>query len=211
MKAQWNIKPSELIKSIESNVKVANSKWLEAVSKDIEKNARRNFNQALNDISGDDPHIEVVRTVNGNSATVKCIGSQVLFAEFGAGINNSFTERDISVGEHTRVSSSGTTYRVKGHTRTIVYSARGFEKGGTEEYIERPAGIVPLGTYGKGQGMKTVWVRHTDNGRVGNNEEADRGGRTDIIWTRGTRPVRGLWRATNLTRHRLATGRLNVK
>jgi len=215
VKAKWNIKPTDIIKSIQADIEATVPKVLDAFSREIEVNAQKNFNDALIDISGDNPYVWVERTVGKNKARVKCVGEQVLFAEFGAGINNSFTEKDILVGEHSRVSSSGATFRVKGHTRTIVYSARGFKNGGMEETIQRPAGIVPLGTYGKGQGQNLFWVRPMRNGRYGSKESQvhKKNGdiRNDVVWTEGTRPVRGLWRARNTAISKLGSGRLNVK
>ena len=46
------------------------NKFVDALSKDIETNARRNYNNAINEITGDDPYINVSRQVNGASATV---------------------------------------------------------------------------------------------------------------------------------------------
>ena len=231
MKVSWNIQPSKLGNDLLADVKASMPKILEAFSKEVENNARKNFNKAVPEISGDNPYVVVSRKVSGNQATISCSGEQVLFAEFGAGIFNSFKEIDVYVPEHTATTSSGATYRVRGYTKTLLINARGFKAGGLKEKYPRPFGIVPLGQYhsslqggygnyymtvwnGKkyagSRGMNEFWVRHTDNGRMGNNENAVRG-RSDVVWTKGTRPVRGLWRARNTAISKLVNGRLKIK
>ncbi len=210
MKVSWNIDPQKLVKNIEKNVKASAPKIVDAVSKEIEVNAKRNFNRAIPEIGADNPYIVVSRVVNGNSATIRCIGEQVLFAEFGAGLHNSYFERTITIDNYTRGNFS-----VKGYDRTIVFSARGFSKGGMKELMPRPSGIVQLGKYGKGYGVNEYWVRPTTNGRLASRETNvhKRNGemRNDVIWTMGTKPVRALWRARNTALNKLFSGRLNIK
>ena len=191
------------------------NKFVDALSKDIETNARRNYNNAINEITGDDPYIYVSRQVNGASATVRCEGSQVLFAEFGAGKQNSYREIDTQVGSYTRTSVKGTVYTVNAYTRTMIYSLGGFAKGGMIENIPRPSGIVELGHYGKGYGMNDFWVRPTTNHRLADRESNvhKKNGdiRNDVVWTMGNRPLRCLYRARNTAIADYKRGRLKVK
>lgn len=243
MKVSWNIKPEKLGKDLLNDVKATMPKVLEAFSQEVEVNARKNFIKAIPDISGDNPYVSVSRTISGKTATISCSGEQVLFAEFGAGIFNSFKEIDVFVPEHTATTSSGATYRVKGYTKTLLINARGFKAGGLEEKLPRPNGIYPLGEYagrvyfngsnnlsneqwnyalywanrtGFGsQGKNPFWVRSTTNGRKANGESNvhDRNGnvRTGVVWTQGTKPVRGLWRARQTAINKLNSGRLKIK
>jgi len=215
MKVSWNIDPQQLVKNILDNVKATAPKIVDAVSREIEINARKNFNQAIDDISGDNPYVSVSRVVSGNRATVMCIGEQVLFAEFGAGSQNTYNEITSTIGDYSKVSSKGNTFTVKGYDRTIVYSARGFANGGMTEKAPRPNGIVPLGTYGKGWGVNEYWVRPTQNGRLANREtrvhKPNGEVRDNVAWTMGTKPVRALWRARNTAKNKLLSGRLNIK
>lgn len=215
MKVSWNINPKKLGDNLLKEVKAVMPKVLEAFSKEVEDNARRNFNREIIDISGDNPYIVVSRKVSNNQATISCSGEQVLFAEFGAGIFNSAKEIDIE--GYTATTPQGTTYTVKGYSKIIPLKSRGFTNSGTKDLFPRPNGIDELGHYrfhrykNGSMGMNYKWVRHTDNGRIGSNEELDRNGRTDIVWTKGTRPVRGLWRARNTAINKLDGGRLKIK
>lgn len=214
MKVSWNIKPTKLIAELLKDVKATQPKILEAFSKEVEVNARRNFNRAVEDISGDNPYISVVRTVSGNTAKISCIGEQVLFAEFGAGTQNSYYEKDIYVESHFAGTGSH-TYYVQGYYRTVGYNAKGFKSGGIEEYMPRPSGIVGLGEYGKGHGKDDFWVRPTLNGRMANRETLVHGRngevRNGVLWTMGTKPVRALYRARNTAINKLVSGRLKIK
>lgn len=221
MKVSWNIKPEKLGKDLLNDVKATMPKVLEAFSQEIEVNARKNFIKTIPDISGDNPYVSVSRTIIGNTATISCSGEQVLFAEFGAGIFNSFKEIDVYVPEHTATTSSGATYRVKGYTKTLLINARGFKAGGLEEKYPRPSGIDPLGEYryhryaNGSMGKNMFWVRSTTNGRRANRESNvhDRNGnvKTGVVWTQGTKPVRGLWRARQTAINKLNSGRLKIK
>lgn len=214
IKATWNIDPQKLIKNIIKNVEAGAPKIVDAVSKEIEVNARRNFNRAINDISGENPYVVVSRSLNGKSATITCIGEQVLFAEFGAGSLNAYKEITTTINDYSRQSSKGNSFVVKGYDRTIVYSATGFKNGGMTEYMPRPSGIVPLGKYGKGHGKDDYWFYYSVNGRLANREVLWRMSNLNgmyVIKTEGTPPIRALYRARNTAINKLQSGRLKIK
>ena len=214
LKFSWNKLPQSIADQLLNDVKESAPRILEAFSKEIEVNARKNFNQAVNDISGDNPYITVVRRISGLNATISCIGEQVLFAEFGAGQQNAYYEKTIQVESHFITNAYGTFY-VKAHERTIGINAKGFKSGGVVETMPRPSGIVNLGEYGKGYGKNDYWVRPTSNMRMANGESHvyKRNGdqKTDALWTTGTKPVRGLYRARNTAINKLQSGRLKIK
>lgn len=218
MKVEFKFSGAKFSKRLQQNIYASIPKIVDALSHEIEINARRNFDNAVDEISGDNPYVVVSRVVSNYKASVICQGEQVLFAEFGAGVENSYKEITSRIGEHTRTSSKGTVYRVNAYDRTMVYGVGGFKSTfkGMVETIPRPSGIVPLGEYGKKLGRNDMWVRPTTNGRMAEGQEfpvhASKGGhRTDVVWTRGTRPLRCLWKARNTAIAKYRSGRLNIK
>jgi len=217
LKFSFKQDPQKLIDELMQDVKATMPKLVDAFSREVEVNARKNFNRAVNDISGDNPYVSVSRTVSGNNAKIICGGEQVLYAEFGAGLQNSYREKEVYVESHFAISRSNTLYYVQGHYRTIGLNAKGFAyKGMFEDLIfyERPQGIVPLGNYGV-HGKDDFWFRPSTNGRTGSMEaiKKKRNGELDprYVWTMGTVPVRGLCRARNTAINKLQSGRLNIK
>lgn len=220
MKVSWNKLPSKVITELLQDVKATAPKIVEAFSKEVEVSARRNFNRAINDISGDNPYISVVRTVSGLNAKITCSGEQVLYAEFGAGLLNKYAEKEIYVESHFAISKSNTLYYVQGHYRTVGYNAKGFKDMGETEIMPRPQGIGALGHnpeawHTPSWGINDFWFRKTTNGRTGSMEtlKKKRNGEIDdrYVWTMGTKPVRGLYRARNTAINKLQSGRLNIK
>ena len=236
IKVSWEKLPTKVIDELMRDVKATAPKVLEAFSKEVEVSARRNFNRAINDISGDNPYVEVVRRISGNNATITCYGEQVLFAEFGAGKSNAYIENEIYVESHFAISSKNVLYYVQGYYKVIGLNARGFRNFGRTETMPRPWGIVPLGEYhsslkggygnyymsvwnGKqyngSQGKNDFWVRPTQNGRMANRETHvhKKNGeiRPNVVWTMGTKPVRALYRARNTAINKLQSGRLKIK
>ena len=212
MKVSWNKKPTKLIIELLRDVEATKPKLLEAFSKEVEISARRNFNRAIMDISGDNPYVSVVRTISGDNAKITCIGEQVLFAEFGAGTQNTYYEKTILVNSHS-ISKGGATYYVKPHERVVGYNSKGFKSYGMEEYMPRPSGIVSLGEYGKGHGKDDFWVYNSINGRENNMTVRWRMNRQGlfVMATKGTKPVRALYRARNTAINKLQSGRLKIK
>lgn len=216
MEIKWNKKPASLTKQLKLDIKAIMPQIVEGVSKEIEVGARRNFIRAITDISGDNPFVNVSRSINGNQAEVVCGGEQVLFAEFGAGIDNSYYEKDIEVAEHNAISRSGITFVVRGYTKTVVFSAKGFSAYGMKEKAPRPLGIDKLGhyhlsRYNASMGLYHRWIRSTTNGRYSPTMENPKHDNPNLIWTTGTRPVRGLWRAIMSAKNKLLSGRLKLK
>ena len=134
-----------------------------------------------------------------SEGTVTCAGFQVLFIEFGVGVNNSIA-KNAGVGE--------TSQAWRGND-----SAVGFVEQGSLETMPRPAGIVNLGDYGDGNGKEDYWIRPSalgiPNEYAGESHVLKKNGepRTDVVWTLGHNPARALYIAyTNARR----TALLNV-
>ncbi len=185
-----------IINQLKQQHKKLSDSVLEAVSKEIERNAKRNFRQEIENISGDNPYVDVTRTISNGEATIECGGEQVLFAEFGAGTNNLYYMNGLGLD---------------------MLSTRSFQyiDGEPTEIAPRPEGIVPLGEYGKKHGRDDFWFRPTYNQRTGSKEalKIKRNGDIDTryVWTKGTRPIRALWRARNVAIKKLIEGRLDIK
>lgn len=216
IKVSWTKLPEKVIDELMQDVKATAPKVLEAFSKEVEVSARRNFNRAINDISGDNPYISVVRTVSGNNAKITCSGEQVLYAEFGAGIRNA--DREVYVDCHV-ANRGGNTYFVEGHTKTISLTT--LKDTITKQYMPRPAGIGDLGYnpmawHTPSWGINSFWFRPSQNGRYSPTMERIKekpNGELDprYMFTTGTKPVRALWRARNTAINKLASGRLKFK
>lgn len=165
----------------ESKIKRLEKEVVEELSKEIEKSAKRNFQQNMEMVGADDPFVSVSRSTNGKEATITCKGNQVLFIEFGAGANNTWNE----------MSDRPTTSSFK------------MIGGNLTEVAPRPRqnGIVGLGEYGKGLGKNDYWVRPTrtmlPKGRETFVHNKDGSIKYGVLWTMGTRPMRALWRARN--------------
>ena len=205
---------SNLINKLKGDVQKIPSIVVEAVSKDMAQTAQRHFNTDLNDVGADDPYVVVSRSVNGNSAEVRCTGNQVLFIEFGAGAQNSFRNAD----NYLRLGAVKNWEGIKEQTTIVVQGriipAHGFKNYGLTEIAPRPTGIVPLGQYGHKRGQYDYWVRPTRTMVKKNREgyvHTANGIKNGVLWTMGTYPKRALWRARNSAIGKLLSGRLKLK
>lgn len=155
----------------ESKIKKLEIEAVEQVAKDIEKDARRNFRRATNEIPADDQYIDVQRIVDSKTQqSVVAIGTQVLFVEFGAGIAHS-TE-----------------------TSTVGFNGSNIQK----DRAERPVGIYDIGGYGQHRGLDDVWFYRSTSGRESKHAHLiGYSGSGYKMVTSGIRPIRALWRARN--------------
>lgn len=201
MKVTINLDINKLCQRIEDDLDKFATGIVESLSVSIEKGARRNFNNSRGLISSDFDFVNVARFVDSKyQQTIECSGDQVLFIEFGAGAQNKsrYTASEV-VGWH-------------GEHISWKYTERpnfGFKIKNNRllEEAPRPAGIVELGTYGKGYGADDWWIRPSITGipnkYIGesNVHIKDKYGndtgrvRSDVVWTKGHPPMRALWRA----------------
>ena len=163
------------------------------------KDAQRNFNKFEVNASTDNPRVTVSHSMyetsgDVTSSTVRCVGEQVIFIEFGVGYNNSLVKEAGRSGVGSWGGKSGNE------------GAIGFEEGGVTEIAPRPAGVVPLGQYGKGLGSDDCWIRPSalgiPNEYAGESYVHKKNGdvRTDVVWTVGHNPARALWTAVRNAR-----------
>lgn len=167
------------------------------ITEKTSRNAQSGFNKFEVNASTDNPQVSVFHTITNHGdeteGTVICAGFQVLFIEFGVGVNNSTPK---NAGE------SNTSKAWNGSE-----SAIGFIEQGSIETMPRPAGIVPLGQYGKKNGREDYWIRPSalgiPNEYAGESHVLKKNGepRTDVVWTLGHNPARALYTAyTNARR-----------
>lgn len=156
---------------------------------EIERSARRNFNNALDEIPADDPIIRVYsmptfKGSRGFQKTILCEGNQVLFTEFGVGVSHSTESSTIVMDNNKQI-----------------------------EYASRPAGIVGIGEYGLHRGKDDVWLYKSRNRRESLHSHFAKTNRKGefIMITSGIRPVRALYRAVGTAFRKLGSGRLKIK
>ena len=154
-------------------VKDMKSLVINDLSKDIEKRAKRNFLRASQEIPACDNYIDVWSSVGLDKFQISCGGTQVLFAEFGA----------------------GHTFYHKTPMTTDAYNVE-------VEKAPRPVGIVGIGEYGKHYGKQSKWYFSDVNliPETGKNHttmvKATKTGNLIYI-TEGIRPTRALYNAVN--------------
>ena len=184
--------------------------------------AQSNFNKFENQVSADADKRHVTVTVKDGVSDlekeISCDGNQVIFIEFGVGVQNSMTFAMFPSTKEFRE----TSYDYEGFTERNNFGYRprlshGFSLSGgnLHEADPRPAGVVGLGEYGKGHGKDDYWVRKTNgayNSAIGEQPVHKRNGhygdivgeRTDVVWTHGHQPARALYRAmTSASRRKI--------
>ena len=211
-----NSQINKVISNLKRDMVEVAEKVVDAVSGDMVLNAQINFDTSVPYVPADDPRVDVSRSVNGKSATITCVGNQVLFIEFGAGAQNSMTQATKVGGLRVLSATPNIPYRrviwVRGATKDIP--AHGFSFGGNRLHEEapRPSGIVGLGEYGKHLGKNDYWIYKSYSGRVAQGDNVWRIGKeATYIQTKGIAPVRALWRARNNALNKLNSGRLKIK
>ena len=177
---------NQIEKMLKKQIEELAEKTVEVVGKEIEQEARANFNKAKFEIPADDPTINVnaLPTIKATKTswyrTIVCDGREVLFTEFGAGIMHS------------------------NETSTVVRSGQY-----DIEYAWRPVGFE-IGSYGKHQGLNDYWVyRGVRESKW--SQKFEKKPDQDLIITQGIRPVRALYRAVGNVFRKLGSGRLKIK
>lgn len=173
----------QIISSLNKKVEDLEESLIRDIAKSVERSTRSNFNRTIPEVPADDPFVSVSSFSFGKSCAIQCIGSQVLFIEFGAGIMNRMKSIDVYRGD--------TVY-----SKDIVGNGFAFVDNAITEVAPRPSGIVPLGEYGKGLGKNDFWVYRTYNGRMAMGDEIWRIGKDgqSYVKTYGIRPIRALYR-----------------
>lgn len=215
----------KIIDNLEKDIERYRDDLVNAVTDNISKSAQRNFNSFIKYASTDYPYIHVasfpLKKEGQDRATrlIECIGTQVLFIEFGVGAYNSTKKTVEHTDDGTVVSFGekpiGTFTRVK-----VMQSVKWGNTTGINtmfmnvDTAQRPHPVVPLGTYGKGHGQDEMWIRPSATGipnlTAGETHVHTRNGdvREDVVWTTGHPPARALYRAVRSTMKKLAGGKL---
>lgn len=213
MKITWNKQPDEVVAHIKNDLDKAKGNLVKALAKDICQNTRRNYLRIRDQIPAMDDFIDVwYSTLGKDSAKVVCGGTQLLFVEFGAGMQNSMKEVETA---RLYYNDDFSVKNVVWITRDIPAHGFSLKSNRLTEEAPRPNGIVGLGQYGKGLGKDSSWifsdvnlipdngVNHTHMIRATNNYFVYR--------TSGIAPQRILWRARNTSINKLLSGRLRIK
>ena len=171
---------------------------------DVKKTAQKNFDRFIPEVPADDPFVTVYtynyHSYKGPACEVICKGNQVLFIEFGTGVRNEL-RHDMKPIE-----------KIGWHGEHLGWIERDIPSHGFKfidhelvEVAPRPHGIVPLGTYGKGQGSNDYWIYY--GYRVSNNSQVfeKKWFRGNTMITRGNQPARALYRAIRSAVNRRVT------
>ena len=155
-------------------------------------NAQNAFDRFVFEVPADDPFVFVVNTPMVQlgkrtwSRTITCVGNQVLFIEFGAGV-----------------------YYYTGSTETRLYQKY---LGGLPD---RPSSIDEIGhyhltRYPQSRGKDDTWFYKSQTGRESENAHLIKFNKNGepIMKTHGNRPARALYRGVGLAVRKLAGGRL---
>ena len=181
----------QIIKVIDNIQKKVNDQTKEALNRVVNyatTNAQNSFDRFVYEVPADDPYVFVMNTplielgtskYPKYSRTIQCVGNQVLFIEFGAGVYY-YTD-----------------------TETRLYQS---VMGGLNP---RPSSIANIGEYGfRGKDdvwfYKSKTGRESENAHF---VKYNRNGDTIMI-THGNRPARALYRGVGMALRRLAGGRL---
>lgn len=175
----------QIIDWLTKEVKIRTEKALNNVVDYATNQAQNGFDRFTFEVPSDDPFVFVYSSPMAQtkkyeySRTIKCVGNQVLFIEFGAG-----------------------KYYYTGDTEARLYQS-------VLPINLRPSGIYDIGNYGKGRGKDDVWFYKSQTGRESENASLFRQNRNGeaIMITHGNRPARALYRAVGMAIRRLKGGK----
>ena len=181
----------EIINFINKRVDELTKQALTNVVEFTTKNAQKSFDRFVVEVPSDDPFVSVNHTpiIKNNgiySSSVKCLGNQVLFIEFGAGV-----------------------YHYTGDLETRLYNKY------LGNLPSRPATIDDIGNYhlaisGRSRGQDDNWFYKSRTGRESNNAHLIKYNKAGqpIMFTHGNRPARALYRSIGVAMRRLLGGKL---
>lgn len=186
IKVKFNKSVLKVVDKIKKQVDTQTQEALNRVVEYATTNTQNSFDRFYDEVPADDPFVIVKNTplVQLNKHTwsrnIKCMGNQVLFIEFGAGI------------------TYYTDVEARMYSKYLGYMN------------DRPNGVYNIGEYGKGFGKDDVWFYKSQTGRESENAHLvkyTKGG-SPIMVTHGNRPARALYRGVGLAIRKLAGGKL---
>lgn len=177
----------KVVKKMQKQVDDLTKEALNRVVSYATNSAQNSFDKFYDEVPADDPFVFVSNTPitqykdHAWSRKINCVGNQVLFIEFGAGV-----------------------YYYTGDVEARLYSKY------LGNLPTRPSMIYEIGGYGQHRGRDDVWFYKSQTGRESENAyyvKTNRQGQSIMI-THGNRPARALYRGVGLAVRRLAEGRL---
>ena len=181
----------QVLKVIKNLKKQFETKSKDVVNQVVEYatiNAQNSFDKFYDEVPADDPYVFVTNTSlakvgNNYERTIRCVGNQVLFIEFGA----------------------GQYYYTEAETRLYDKYLGGLDHRGKPK-------VYDIGHYGGGnsRGQDDLWFYKSQTGRESENAHYVKENRNGepIMITHGNRPARALYRAVGMAVRRLAEGKL---
>ena len=178
-----------VIKVVDKIQKKVDDQTQEALNRMVDyatASAQRTFDNFTIEVPSDDPYVWVIssplekksKRVWGRS--IRCIGNQVLFIEFGAGVYF-YTEVEARIYQR--------------------YLGGLDHKGNVPPYVPK---------WGRSRGLDDLWFYKSQTGRESETAHLVKYNRAGepIMITHGNRPARALYRAVGMAVMRLARGKL---
>lgn len=192
MKITFNKQIRQVVDKIQKQIDDQTKEALERVVDYATVHAQNSFDRFVIEVPSDDPYVWVKRTQLSKtgktkwSSTISCIGNQVIFIEFGAGVYN-YTESEAKIYQ-----------RYLG----------GLDHRGTPRVDD--IGNFHLAKWGRSRGSDDLWFYKSQTGRESENAHLVKynSAGEPIMITHGNRPSRSLFRAVGMAVMRLARGKL---
>lgn len=185
MKISFDVNIDEYVKSLEKKVKDFTTTTLNKLVDTATKYAQQGYDRFVPEVASDDPYVFVFNspiTQEGNykySREIRCVGNQVLFIEFGAGLPY-YTETEL---------------RLYQNILPINPRPNGIHEIGTYGDGRGMDGTWFYKSYNGRESETTHWIKDNLSGEA-------------IMLTHGSRPARALYRGVGMAVRKLIGGKL---
>ena len=192
LKVKFNKKVLGVVNNIQNQVDKQTQEALKLMVDSATKNAQKSFDRFVIEVPSDDPYVRVSHTPIENigktrwKSTISCVGNQVIFIEFGAGV----------------------WYYNETAVRLYEKYLGGLNHRGTPKVDD--IGHYHLAKGSHSRGLDDWWIYLSTTGRTAKGDERwGMNSRGEFkIKTHGNRPARALYRAVGMAVTRLARGKL---
>lgn len=192
MEVKFNKQVLNVVKNIQNKIDSQTVEALNRVVNYTTEHAQQSFDRFVIEVPSDDPYVWVKNTPIAKlgktkyTSTISCIGNQVIFIEFGAGVYE-YTESEAKLYQK---------------------ALGGLDHRGTPRVDD--IGHYHLAKWGRSRGLDDVWFYKSQTGRESETAHLFRYNLAGepIMITHGNRPARALYRAVGQAVMRLARGKL---